>query len=450
MDALIETFVAAAEHAETASLGKARRQLPRHRLIEAPSSGTQEIQRSRRVDCFDAGKHRLGRKHHSGTPAERRVVDGAMYSQPMGAQIVDGNVEDSGASGAPEKRRRGERLDELREQRENGDLNRHEQPERRRAEDRETVGMRDQPEPRRRTPPPSSSTRGPSGPVATTWVSTEHAGRLDKAMRKLFPQWSRAAVDLAIGQRRVRINNRVVWMSSWEVVKGDRIDVDEPPVDKASGPTEFDPRWLISDEGDLLVVDKPAGLRSEPVRATDATSNLLTLAQDAYGEELVLAHRLDRDTSGLVLLTRPGAVRKAIAAAFSAHTIEKRYVAVVRAPNDLADEGTIRTRIAKDPKRADHMLVVEKGGDLATTKYAVVDRGAASDRVDLWPHTGRTHQLRVHCAYMAAPIIGDPIYSSDSGPSLAPRLLLHATELTLPPLAEVPTLIGKYSSPAPF
>jgi RluA family pseudouridine synthase len=270
--------------------------------------------------------------------------------------------------------------------------------------------------------------------AASTWVTLEHVGRLDRAMRRLFPQWPRAEIEAAIGQRRVKINGRTVWMSSWEVVRGDRIDVSDPPADKAAGPTEFDPSWLVEDLGDLLVVDKPAGLRSEAVRAADPTANLLALARVAYGDDLVLAHRLDRDTSGLVLLTRPGAVRTALATAFSTHTVEKRYVAVVRAPNDLEDQGVIRTRLAKHPKRADHMVVVERGGDLAMTRYRVVDLRAKSARVDLWPETGRTHQLRVHCASMNAPIVGDVIY----GAAEEPRLLLHATELNLPALGPLP------------
>lgn len=237
-------------------------------------------------------------------------------------------------------------------------------------------------------------------------------------------------------------------MSSWKVERGDRIEIHLPPDPKEAGPESFDARWVVADEGSYLVVDKPEGLRPEPTQRNDTTPNLLSMMKTAFGSEIVLAHRLDRDTSGLIIATRPGTIRAQLDEMFRTHTIEKRYEAIVTAPNDLSPSGTIDSLLAPDQDRRDKQCVVERGGKRAITEYEVFQGPAPAaattgqQRVRLWPRTGRTHQLRVHCASAGAPILGDRLYGEHAS---APRLLLHATELQLP--------LGTgrcYTSPVPF
>jgi RluA family pseudouridine synthase len=267
--------------------------------------------------------------------------------------------------------------------------------------------------------------------------------RLDRALRTGFPEWARADVDAAISTRRVQVNGRVVWMSSWKVEPGDRIVVQQPPTPKPVGPAEFDASWVVADEGAYVVLNKPEGLRSEATRANDTTPNLLSLLQAAVGDDLVLAHRLDRDTSGLIIATRPGPIRAQLDVMFSTHTIAKRYVAIVGAPNQFSKAGTIDSLVAPDPKRKDTMRVVERGGKRAITDYEVVADSGDTVRLNLWPRTGRTHQLRVHCASLGAPIVGDRIYGRAREGS---RLMLHAESLTIP----LPDTPRTYLAPAPF
>jgi RluA family pseudouridine synthase len=267
--------------------------------------------------------------------------------------------------------------------------------------------------------------------------------RLDRALRTGFPEWARADVDAAISARRVHVNGRVVWMSSWKVESGDQIVVQQPPHPKPVGPSEFDAAWIVADEGEYVVLNKPEGLRSEATRTNDTTPNLLSLLQAAVDDDLVLAHRLDRDTSGLLIATRRGPIRAQLDAMFSTHTIVKRYVAIIGAPNRFAKAGTIDSLVAPDPKRKDMMRVVERGGKRAITDYEVVADSGDTVRVNLWPRTGRTHQLRVHCASLGGPIVGDRIYGPNS---TGGRLMLHAESLEIPLLGDM----RSYLAPTPF
>ncbi len=266
--------------------------------------------------------------------------------------------------------------------------------------------------------------------------------RLDKHLRQHFPTWGRQAVNRIIGQRQVLVNDRPVWLASWEVRNGDRIDVTAPPPDKPVPAAIFDDDWLIAVEPDLVAVDKPAGLLVEPVRQGDP-ANLRDLAIARFGP-LTLFHRLDRDTSGVVLLTRSAELNRALAQAWQSRTVEKEYRAVVAARGALAEAGIIDLRLAPHATRRDKMVVVDRGGQHAITRYAVLGQTVAGIVVQLWPETGRMHQLRVHLAALGAPILGDRLYGD---PASAPRLMLHALRLVLP--ASAGALARTYVAPLP-
>jgi 23S rRNA pseudouridine1911/1915/1917 synthase len=254
--------------------------------------------------------------------------------------------------------------------------------------------------------------------------------RLDQVLRRRFPAWGRQAVQRLIGARAVRVNGKVVWLASWHVHNGDRIEIEEAPAAKPAPLSTWDPRWLLAADEHMVAVDKPPGLLAEKPPHRDAP-NLHALAEEQFGP-LVLVHRLDRDTSGVLVLARTESANRALSAAFREHTIEKEYVAVVAAPNRLEAEGIINARLAPDPQHRERMIVVAKGGQGAVTRYMVMAAQADRQWVRLRPQTGRTHQLRVHLAAMQAPILGDRLYGVELA---APRLLLHARRLILPPLA---------------
>jgi len=271
----------------------------------------------------------------------------------------------------------------------------------------------------------------------------QHGDRLDKVLRQAFPDWGRKAVSQLINGHQVRVNGQTVWLDSWKLHAGDQLEISDPPAGKPSGPEHFDPAWLIADEDDLLAVCKPAGMLAQPTRA-GSRDDLLSLAQAAFGRELRLFHRLDRDTSGVCLLTRPGAVNAYLDAAFKQRKVVKEYTALIAQQGELATSGQLRSYLDRHEHRSDLVRVVERGGRFAYTEYRLEGEFPGGIRVRLFPHTGRTHQLRVQLAAAGAPIIGDVLY----GGAPAGRLMLHAVHIGLPASGEFPA--REWSCPPPF
>jgi 23S rRNA pseudouridine1911/1915/1917 synthase len=281
--------------------------------------------------------------------------------------------------------------------------------------------------------------------------------RLDRLLRQHFPEWGRQAIGRLIEASEVRVNGRTVWLASWLVDNGDSVEIGQTPPAKPSflaNYARFDDAWLLErsllddqsraalQQASILAVNKPAGLLCEPARNPQA-ANLRDLAIARFGA-LHLFHRLDRDTSGVVLLTRPGPINQVLTQAFQRRTVQKEYLAVVASPNRLQASGEIRLRIAADPRRRDRMMVVEQGGQFALTRYEILEERKQSQLLRLWPETGRTHQLRLHLAHLGAAILGDRLYGDER---CAARLLLHAHRLHLPALGEIDA--HSYEAPVP-
>lgn len=274
----------------------------------------------------------------------------------------------------------------------------------------------------------------------------QQPARLDRVLRTAYPQAGRQTVQRLIGAGQVMVNGQTVWLSSWLVRNGDRLALLAEPPAKPAQMDAFNDAWIIALENDLIAVDKPAGLLSEPTRAP-GTANLLDLAKARFGS-LTLFHRLDRDTSGVVLLTRGGPVNRYLDGAFKAGAVQKEYLAVTAASNRLAGPGVIDARLDSHPSRRDMVAVVERGGQRAVTRYEVVAEAQGLQWVRLWPETGRTHQLRVHLASLGAPIAGDRLYNPAW--QQAARLLLHACRITLPAMDGWPERTFSAPLPADF
>ena len=204
---------------------------------------------------------------------------------------------------------------------------------------------------------------------------------------------------------------------------------------------------IIYQDQYLVGVNKPAGLLSVPGRGEDKADSLATRVQSVYADALV-AHRLDRDTSGLLVFPRGAAIHRQLSLMFEQREMEKSYVAVVL--GKLAQQqGVVDQPLLVDwPNRPRHSVNLVNGKS-AQTRYKVISYDAASNttRVALEPITGRTHQLRVHMQYLGHPIVGDTLYGGNED-GRAARLLLHAHTLDFshPVSGEMMTL----SSPIPF
>ena len=270
--------------------------------------------------------------------------------------------------------------------------------------------------------------------------------RLDRAAAALLPQHSRSFVARLIGEGRVAAGGRPVTKPSHRVSAGEEIDVDVPPPAPADIVAQDLPLTVIYEDHDIVVIDKPPGVVVHPAAGhADRTlvNTLLFHVKDLSGIGGALrpgiVHRLDKDTSGVMVIAKNDAAHRALAAAWP--TVRKEYLAVVYG-TPKAPRGTIDAPIARDPRNRKRMAVVP-GGRRAITEYEVVEPLRYASVVRCVLRTGRTHQIRVHLKSIGHPLIGDPLYSGPQWRGIPdkrlqkaigsfPRQALHAARLTLP------------------
>ena len=183
---------------------------------------------------------------------------------------------------------------------------------------------------------------------------------------------------------------------------------------------------VVYEDSYFLAVDKPSGILSVPGRGADKKDCMLTRVQHEFADVLMV-HRLDMDTSGLMLFARSLEVQRALSMQFERRSIMKLYIAWVEGRVEL-DKGEIDLPLRKDMEQAlpPRHVVDLKQGKSAQTRWQVLERHETRTRVALVPLTGRSHQLRVHMQSLGHPIVGDPIYGIRDE-----RLMLHAHQLSL-------------------
>ena len=190
----------------------------------------------------------------------------------------------------------------------------------------------------------------------------------------------------------------------------------------APDPLAVDDAWVV--------VDKPAGWLAVPGRGPDKQDCLLARLQSRWPDVLTV-HRLDQATSGLMVFARGAAAQRALSRAFESRAVHKAYVACV-AGLVSPDSGEIDLPLAADWPNRPRQQVDRQNGRPSRTRFEVLARDAPSNttRLRLLPHTGRTHQLRVHLAAIGHPILGDALYAGELADARPLRLMLHASELS--------------------
>lgn len=179
----------------------------------------------------------------------------------------------------------------------------------------------------------------------------------------------------------------------------------------------------------LIVLDKPSGLLAVPGLGPENQVNLASQVQHEYPGSLVV-HRLDRDTSGLIVFARDAETQRHLSRQFHDRLVEKTYCAVVHGCVE-DDAGRIELPLRRDFQRPPRHRVDLIHGRSAVTEWRVIERHRDRTRIDLIPLTGRSHQLRVHTQQLGHAILGDKLYASAEALAMADRLLLHAARLTL-------------------
>ena len=210
-------------------------------------------------------------------------------------------------------------------------------------------------------------------------------------------------------------------------------------------PPQTDPLPVLYQDEQLIVVDKPAGLLSVPGRLPQHKDSLALRLQAEFPDALTV-HRLDMDTSGLMVFAHGPEIHRALSMAFERKQVAKRYEALVWG-SPSQEEGQINLPLIKDwPNRPRHMVDFDNGKP-SQTLWKVLAREDEVTRVSLTPVTGRTHQLRIHMAEIGHGILGDCWYGSPESMSARHRLCLHACELSFEHPATGETLVFKSSAP---
>ena len=251
------------------------------------------------------------------------------------------------------------------------------------------------------------------------------ATRLIDRLQALFPEASRRSLKQWIAGSRVRVNGAVVTRGDAEIAAADRVELAAPA--PASCPA---PLRLVHEDDDILVIDKPSGLLTIATeRERERTAYRLLrdwlAGRSARAARLFIVHRLDRETSGLIVFAKSAAAKEHLQAQFAARTAERVYVAlaegVVR-----RDEGSLTQPLIED--RGLRVRIAEQGGGReAITRYRVLERRRAATLLELQLVTGRRAQIRAQLAAAGHPIAGDTRYGSRMDPM--GRLALHATRL---------------------
>ena len=274
--------------------------------------------------------------------------------------------------------------------------------------------------------------------------------RLDRALAAARPELSRSRIKALIEQGHLKLGGATIEDPALRVKPGQVFILEIPPAIPAAPQGQAIDLDIVYEDEDLIVVDKPAGMVVHP--APGNPDNTLVNALIAHcGESLSgiggerrpgIVHRIDKETSGLIVAAKNDAAHQALSAAFAAHNIERAYLCLVwGVPSPSA--GEITGNIGRHPVDRKRMAVVSRGGKPAITHYRVLKRyGLGAALVECRLLTGRTHQIRVHMAKIGHPLIGDPVYGKPTPARRArlspearkaaeafPRQALHATLL---------------------
>ncbi len=257
--------------------------------------------------------------------------------------------------------------------------------------------------------------------------------RLDVFVARSVPALTRSRARKLIDQGLVTVEGLSAKKASVTLDSDERVVVTIPPPEPTNLVPEEMSLSIVYEDADLLVVDKPAGLAVHPSPGHSShtlVNGIMAHCTDlsGIGGELRpgIVHRLDKDTSGLIIDAKTDAAHASLARQLKDRKVEKTYIALVEG-RPTPEEGIIDGPIGRDPYHRKRMAVVERGRD-ARTRYRVLREVGGRSLVEVKPETGRTHQIRVHLASIRHPIVGDRLYGRRREPALS-RQFLHAQQL---------------------
>jgi 23S rRNA pseudouridine1911/1915/1917 synthase len=262
--------------------------------------------------------------------------------------------------------------------------------------------------------------------------------RLDKFLVSCLPDYSRSWLQGLIQHGFVAVNGIAAKKAGQNVEQGNEITVRIPPRQPSKLIPENIPLQVVFENEHLMVINKPAGMVVHPA-AGHATGTLVHAAlahapemEGIGGEQRPgVVHRLDKDTSGLILLAKDDKTHRWLQDQFRLRKVRKVYLALVDG-HPPTPQGRIEAAIGRDPSHRKQMAVVpEKRGREASSEYFTLESFPEHTLLEVHPHTGRTHQIRLHLAFVGCPIVGDKVYGHKKPTLPIERHFLHAARLTV-------------------
>jgi 23S rRNA pseudouridine1911/1915/1917 synthase len=268
-------------------------------------------------------------------------------------------------------------------------------------------------------------------------VDEDEAGvRLDVFLAERMTGISRNYAQNLISQGSVSVNGNAGKLKRYAVRTGDVVEVLLPAPEAVRVEAEDIPIRIVYEDDDLMVIDKEKGMVVHPAPGNESGTLVNAVLFHCAGRLSTIngltrpgiVHRIDKDTSGLLVVAKNDMAHRALSEALAAHEITRRYEAIAYS-NFTEDEGVVELPLGRDPKNRLRQAVVTKNGRRAVTRYRVIERFGAFTHIELRLETGRTHQIRVHMAYIKHPLLGDPLYGPKKKPFGAETQMLHACVL---------------------
>jgi len=275
--------------------------------------------------------------------------------------------------------------------------------------------------------------------------------RLDQALARMFPQYSRNRLQVWLAAGHIRLDG-ARGEARQAVRGGERVDLAPPPAPASTPRAQRMPLAIVYEDADLIVIDKPAGLVVHPgAGVPDRTlmNGLLAHCPALAGVPRAgIVHRLDKDTSGLLVVAKTVEAQVSLVRQLETRSMRRVYLAVVQ--GDPPTSGVIDAPVGRDTRARTRMAVTRRGKD-AVTRYRVLERYGHAALVECRLESGRTHQIRVHFQHIRHPLVGDTVYRRGTRHGLAfGRQALHAVELSLLHPRSGKTMTWQAEPPADF
>jgi len=260
--------------------------------------------------------------------------------------------------------------------------------------------------------------------------------RIDLVLASALEETSRSFIQKLFEKEKIKVNDELCTSKKYKVKSGDRIELTIPEPEILTVEAEDIPLDIVYEDDDVLVVNKPKGMVVHPA-VGNYNGTLVNAIMFHCGERLSsingvirpgIVHRIDKDTSGLLMIAKNDMAHESLSRQLADHSITRRYQALVY-HNFKEEEGTVDAPIGRDPKNRLRQAVTLQNSKRAVTHYKVLQRFGAYTLIEAKLETGRTHQIRVHMSHIKHPLVGDPVYGPKKQTINVEGQMLHAKVL---------------------